>query len=81
MKIKIIEFIKGEETTVLTSDYSYMENQSSQEGMPSFYIDTQEGKNNGFQIHFFAEKLEEIDKLIENLKEIRKDMASKQKDK
>ena len=71
MKIEIYNPVKGEMEKILESNYSYSEGESRQEKKPAFFIATHGGEDSGYEIHFSAENVGEIDEFIKNLQEIR----------
>lgn len=82
MKIKID--INSKEPVIYEGEYEYLEGQSREVGMPSFYIESSNKsglnkKREGAQISFFAEDIEEIDRFIESLQDARSNMIN-QKD-
>jgi hypothetical protein len=62
-----IRIVNNEQEIVLEGKYEYAEGKSRQEGRPSFFIST-----DNFVVDFLADKSIEIDKLIANLIDIRK---------
>ncbi len=68
MKV-VIYSTEGEQKKLLEGNYSYAEGESRQENKPAFFISVY--GENSFEIHFIAERVEEIDELIGNLQEIR----------
>ncbi len=71
MKIIVYGHLGGK----LTEDeFSYLENETTN-GLPSFHI----GGRGGDEIHFYCEKKEELDELIELLQEIKGEIESSKK--
>jgi hypothetical protein len=73
MKIKITI----NEKTIYSGEYEYLEGQSRQMGLPSFFISTHNQKDSG-EIEFSAKNLEEIDEMILSLKEERGKMIKEE---
>jgi len=69
MKIEIHLCDKGKEKKIFVGDYSYSEGQSRQEGKPSFFISVNSDTRD-YEIHFYADKKEEIDEFIKELQKI-----------
>lgn len=65
MKIKVWDNVLGKE--ILSGKYSYLEGGTT-EGFPSFHISLFPGDE---EIHFYCESKEELDDLIQSLKEIK----------
>lgn len=70
--MKIIVYGHLDEKKLTEDEFSYLEGGTTN-GLPSFHI----GGRGGDEIHFYCEKKEELDELIENLQELKKEIESK----